>query len=94
MCLAIPGKIEEINHNSLMKMAKVNFSGLHKEVCIEGVPDAKLGEYVIVHAGFALSLLNEEEAQKTITLLREVEQATDHTTQWESDNQNSVRNGG
>ncbi len=65
-------------------MAKVNFSGLQKEVCIEGVPEAQPGDYVIVHAGFALNLLNEEEALKTIALLNEVESTPGSGMQWDS----------
>ena len=93
MCLAVPGRIEEIDGSGLMKMAKVNFSGLRKDVCIEGVPEAKQGDYVIVHAGFALNLLNQEEAQKTLALLREVEQAPQSLMQWDSKKQNSAQNG-
>jgi len=72
MCLGVPGKISEIYTIAAMRMAKVDFGGVFREVCIETLPDAKIGDYTIVHAGFALNLLSEEEAQSTLALLREM----------------------
>lgn len=72
MCLGIPGKIIEIYPTSAMRMAKVDFGGVIREVCIETLPEAKIGDYTIVHAGFALNLLSEEEAQLTLDTLREL----------------------
>ncbi len=72
MCLAVPGKIIEITPSELTTMGKVDFGGVIREVCLEAVPEAKLGNYVIVHAGFALSILSEEEAQETLDALREL----------------------
>jgi hydrogenase expression/formation protein HypC len=72
MCLAVPGKINEIYSTGAMRMAKVDFGGVFREVCIETLPDAKVGDYAIVHAGFALNLLSEEEAQATLDTLREL----------------------
>lgn len=54
-------------------MAKVDFGGVIRDVCIEAIPDAKIGDYVIVHAGFALNTLSEEEALETLTILKEME---------------------
>lgn len=76
MCLAVPGKIMEISHEGPMLMGKVDFGGVSREVCLEVVPEAKLGDYVIVHAGFALSLLNENEARDSLeafSVLEEIE---------------------
>lgn len=56
-----------------MQMAKVDFGGVIRDVCIEAIPDAKIGDYVIVHAGFALNTLSEEEALETLTILKEME---------------------
>lgn len=75
MCLAIPGEILSIDESdSLLRNARVRFSGVIKEVSLSMVPDARVGQYVIVHAGLALSVLDEEEAQK---LLEELQQLAD-----------------
>ena len=75
MCLAVPGKIIEIYEKQNLRMAKVDFSGVTREACIEHVPEAEIGNYVIIHVGFAISLLSEEEAQQSIDLLREIVEA-------------------
>jgi hydrogenase expression/formation protein HypC len=72
MCLAVPGKITEITPTPGALMGKVDFGGVIREVCLEAIPDAKIGNYVIVHAGFALNILSEEEAQETLSALREL----------------------
>lgn len=72
MCLAVPGKITEITPTPGALMGKVDFGGVIREVCLEAVPTAELGNYVIVHAGFALSILSEEEAEETLSALREL----------------------
>jgi hydrogenase expression/formation protein HypC len=77
MCLAVPGKIVEIDNSSNIKMCKVDFGGVIRQVCIETLPEAKVGDYTIVHAGFALSLLSEEEALDTLAMLNEMEAAAD-----------------
>ena len=74
MCLAIPGKIISIQEtDDLMRSGKVSFGGIVKDINLAYVPEAKVGEYVIVHVGFALSTMDEEEAQKTLNLLQEME---------------------
>jgi hydrogenase expression/formation protein HypC len=73
MCLAVPGKITEINATPGALMGKVDFGGVVREVCLEAIPEAKIGNYVIVHAGFALNTLSEEEAQETLSALREID---------------------
>jgi len=65
MCLGIPGRIIETNDNALMRMGKVDFGGIVREVCLAYVPEARVGDYVIVHVGFAISQLDEEEARET-----------------------------
>lgn len=72
MCLGIPGKIIELYESNGLKMGKVDFGGVIREACLEALPDARVGEYTIVHAGFALNLLSEQEAQETLALLREI----------------------
>lgn len=77
MCLAVPGKVLEIYNNTQPVMGKVDFSGIRKDVCLELVPDVKTGDYVVVHVGFAISIMNEEEARETLRLLEEMNNATD-----------------
>jgi hydrogenase expression/formation protein HypC len=75
MCLAIPGKIESISGDDpLTRMGKVNFGGILKDACLAYVPEATVGDYVIVHVGFALSRLDEEEAQKVFDYLKQMEE--------------------
>jgi hydrogenase expression/formation protein HypC len=75
MCLAIPGKIESIQGDDpLTRMGKVNFGGILKEACLAYVPEAKVGDYVIVHVGFALSKVDEGEAQQVFDYLRQMEE--------------------
>jgi hydrogenase expression/formation protein HypC len=77
MCLGIPGKVLEIYDTNNMKMGKVDFGGVVKEACLEYLPEIKVGSYVIVHVGFALSEVDEEEAHKTIEMIREIEMQAD-----------------
>ncbi len=72
MCLAVPGKIVETWDAAGFRMGKVDYGGVVKEACLAYVPEAKVGDYAIVHVGFALSVLDEEEALKTLALLREI----------------------
>lgn len=74
MCLAIPGKIVELLDTPGVKMAKVDFGGVFREACLEYLPEAGLGDYVMVHVGFAISKVDEEEAERTYQLLREMDQ--------------------
>ena len=71
MCLGIPGKILETDENPLMRMAKVDFGGVVKEISLGYVPEAEVGDWVIVHVGFAISKLDEDEAQETLQLMAE-----------------------
>jgi len=73
MCLALPGKILSIEGSSSPRMGNVSFSGVEKRVCLEWTPEAKVGEYVIVHVGFAISTMDEVEAQETLRILEEME---------------------
>ncbi len=65
MCLAIPGKVVEIYDEFGLKMGKVDYAGTVNKVCLEYVPDIRIGQYTVVHAGFALSVIDEEEAIKS-----------------------------
>ncbi len=78
MCLAIPGKIEAIiSDDPLLRTGKVNFGGILKEVNLAYVPEAKIGDYVVVHVGFALSKVDEAEAQQVFDYLRQMQELAD-----------------
>ncbi|MFI5617011.1 HypC/HybG/HupF family hydrogenase formation chaperone [Streptomyces sp. NPDC051567] len=68
MCLAVPGKVIDIGEQDGTRMATVDFGGVVKEVCLEYLPDLQVGEYAIVHVGFALQRLDEESALRTLAL--------------------------
>ena len=72
MCLGIPGKIIEIYEANDLHMGKIDFGGVTREVCLAYVPEAQIGNYTIVHVGFALNVLDEAEALETLQLLREI----------------------
>ncbi|MBK6646191.1 MAG: HypC/HybG/HupF family hydrogenase formation chaperone [Anaerolineales bacterium] len=72
MCLGVPGKIVEVYENNGLQMAKVDFGGIFREACLSYVPEAKVGEYCIIHVGFAISLLSEKDAMETLELLRQM----------------------
>lgn len=73
MCLGIPGKIKTVYEIEHTKMGKVDFSGVELDVCLEATPDVEVDDYVIVHAGFAISQLSEDEANETLSLLKEID---------------------
>ena len=72
MCLGVPGKIVEKYEKGGLQMAKVDFGGVFREACLTYVPEAHVGEYCIIHVGFAISLLSESEAQETLDLLKQI----------------------
>ena len=72
MCLAVPGKIVEIYEVAGLKMGKVDFGGVTREACLAYIPDAQIGEYTVIHVGFAISRLSEAEAQESLAALQEI----------------------
>lgn len=70
MCLAIPGKVEEITQEGDLRVGRVNFGGIVKRVCLDYVPEVEVGDYTIVHVGFALSKIDEKTAQETLAEFR------------------------
>ncbi len=74
MCLGIPGKIVDIYEANNLLMGKVNFNGVTREVCLAYVPEAKIGDYTIIHVGFALNLISEEEAIETLEMIQAIEE--------------------
>ncbi|MBA3014295.1 MAG: HypC/HybG/HupF family hydrogenase formation chaperone [Proteobacteria bacterium] len=77
MCLAIPGKLIAKYENTGLKMGQVDYDGTISNVCLEYVPEIEIGQYTVVHAGFALSVLDEEEARKTLELWQELLEKAD-----------------
>jgi hydrogenase expression/formation protein HypC len=74
VCLGIPGKVIKTYREHDVLMGKVDFSGVSKQVCLEHVPNVQLGQYVLVHVGFALSQIDEEEAQRVFDFLKGMDQ--------------------
>ena len=72
MCLGVPGKIIEIYETGGLSMGKVDFGGVTREACLAYVPEAQVGDYTLIHVGFALNLISEEEALETLDLLRQI----------------------
>ena len=72
MCLAVPGKILEIYETNGLLMGKIDFGGVIREACLTYVPEAKVGDYTIIHVGFALNLIDEKEAMDTLALLEDI----------------------
>jgi hydrogenase expression/formation protein HypC len=72
MCLAVPGKILSIVGEDTARTGSVGFGGVAKEACLAFVPDAKVGDYVLVHAGFAISIVDEDEAAQTLEYFRQI----------------------
>jgi hydrogenase expression/formation protein HypC len=72
MCLGVPGKITEIYESGGLRMGKIDFGGITREACLEYLPETQVGDYVVVHVGFAISALSEEEAAATLDTLREI----------------------
>ncbi len=72
MCLAVPGRVEELYADQGTTMGRVNFGGVVKEVCFAYLPDIEVGDYAIVHVGFAISKLDEESAQQTLKMFADL----------------------
>lgn len=79
MCLGIPGEILEIREEKGLRFGKVRFAGITRDVCLEYVPDALVGEYVVVHVGFAISKIDREEAARSYQILEELGQTAELT---------------
>lgn len=78
MCLAVPGKILSIEGmDPVLRSGRVNFGGIVKEINLSYVPEAKIGDYVIVHVGFAISIVDEEEAERTFEYLRQIDELSE-----------------
>ena len=74
MCLGVPGRVLEVTREDDLLVGRVDFGGVRRRVCLEHVPEVRPGEWVLVHVGFALARLDEDEARRTFELLRELDQ--------------------
>jgi len=74
MCLGIPGKVLEIREQDSLPMGRVEFGGIVKEVCLAYVPETQVGDYVLVHVGFAISKIDEAEAREIFSYIEQIEQ--------------------
>ncbi len=72
MCLGVPGKIVEIYESNQLLMGKIDFGGVTREACLVYVPEAQIGDYTVIHVGFALHLISEDEARETLELLQQI----------------------
>lgn len=77
MCLGIPGEVVDVDAGGALRMATVDFSGVRRQVCLAYVPEAGVGDYVIVHVGFAISRLDAAEAARTLEVLAAMGDAVD-----------------
>ena len=77
MCLGVPGQVIEIYEKDGLLMGRVDFGGVVKEACLAYVPEIKVGDYTLIHVGFAISQIDEEEARKTLDMLAEMEMLVD-----------------
>jgi hydrogenase expression/formation protein HypC len=77
VCLSVPGRLVELLPSEELRMGKVDFGGVARKVCLEHVPEAQPGDWVLVHVGFALSRLDEAEAERVFALLRELGEASE-----------------
>ncbi len=73
MCLAVPGKVVEITGEGELRMGKVDFSGVQRQACLAYLPEVALGDYVLVHVGFAISRIDEQQANETLAALAEID---------------------
>ncbi len=72
MCLAVPGRILSVEEQDISRVARVEFAGIVRAAVLDFVPEAEVGDYVLVHVGFAISVVDAEEAERTLELLREI----------------------
>jgi hydrogenase expression/formation protein HypC len=84
MCLGIPGEIVEVREDKGLRSGKVRFAGITREVCLQYVPDATAGDYVIVHVGFAISKIDREEAERAYRILEDLGQTAELTSDREA----------
>jgi len=77
MCLGIPGKVIEIHEQDSLPMGKVEFGGITKDICLAYVPEAQVGNYVLVHAGFAISIIDEDDAHESLSYIAQIQELSE-----------------
>ena len=85
MCLGIPGQVVEIYEKHGTRMGKLDFDGIQKEVCLAYLPELQIGEYAIVHVGFAITQLDEESAKETLALFHEMDRLVEELSAGETE---------
>jgi len=85
MCLGIPGEVLDVRDENGLRLAKVRFAGITRDVCLDYVPDAAPGEFVLVHVGFAISRIDAEEAARSYKVLEELGQTSELTADLSAD---------
>ena len=86
MCLGIPGEVVEVREEQGLRVGKVKFAGITRDVCLHYVPEANLGDYVLVHVGFAISTIDPEEAARSYRILEELGQTAELTADRDGNN--------
>ena len=92
MCLAVPGKLIEIDDSGPMIMGRIDYSGTIQTACIEYIPEVQIGQYVLIHAGFAISIVQEEEAKKSLELFAELARINAEEQNEETDDSTNENN--
>jgi hydrogenase expression/formation protein HypC len=87
MCLAVPGKILSMDDSGALKMAKVDFGGVVRDICVEWLPEARIGDYILAHVGTALSLIDEESAKASLDAFDEIEKLMEQESASDRQNQ-------
>lgn len=87
MCLGIPGEILDVREADGMRLGRVRFAGITREVCLQYVPEANTGDFVVVHVGFAISTIDREEAERSYRILEELGQTAELTSDQPPGNQ-------
>ena len=85
MCLAVPGKLIEIDKSGSMIMGRIDYSGTIQTACLEYIPEVEIGQYVLIHAGFAISIVQEDEAKKSLELFAELARINDEEQNQKTD---------
>lgn len=90
MCLGIPGKILNIYETNGLKMGQIDFGGVIREACLDYVPEAQVGDYTLIHVGFALNIISESEAQETLELIKQISDIDEELRAGEINGQSSI----
>lgn len=90
MCLGIPGRILDIHEQDGLPMGKVEFGGIAKDICLPYVPEAQIGDFVLVHVGFALSIIDEDEAHEVFSCIEQIQELSDPESEEAKESQGPI----